>query len=143
MQRKIHKHPQKSTRYFLSPYRRKYVGRTDSDLGGGSLMSHPYKMLCVTCRKANRRMWALDACPVCGTDLIAIMPRVRLPRREASKREWDIFIKRFATHPKRHDFHEWRCECGIPNVSYARNCSDCGKERPSRTLKYMQTEQFL
>ena len=105
MQKQIHHHPQRRTR-FRSPYRpdgyfvvtkgKAYPRSQDHDLGGGSLMPCPRKMLCINCRTANKEPnIGTDICPRCGKTLVRIAPRIRVPRKNASDRTWKIFIRRF------------------------------------------------
>jgi hypothetical protein len=95
MQKKIHHYPQRASRY-NSPYRG-IIKTRDTDLGGGSLTSHPRKVLCPNCRRADKMsvVGNTDVCRICGGKTFMIAPRVRVPRKLASNHTWEIFLKRF------------------------------------------------
>lgn len=103
MQKKIHKHPQKrdwdqllKNRSLYNAYRG-VLSAKNTDLGGGSLLSHPHKMVCLTCREAHKLPYRNEKCAVCGSDLVLVASRVRIPRKLASNRIWNRFTKRFCT----------------------------------------------
>ena len=95
MQKKIHHYPQRATRY-NSIYRRRFKP-SNTNLGGGQFTSHPYKLLCPNCRQANKvyQFDETEVCRICGGKVFRIAPRVRVPRKLASARTWNIFLKRF------------------------------------------------
>lgn len=100
MQRKTHKHPQKSQywkRRHLIIYKlyHEFTNHKNhaSHVNGGPNIDH--KMLCINCRVAFKRIDDYGSCMTCGTKLIQIGQRVRVPRKLASDKVWNKFIKEF------------------------------------------------
>jgi len=57
---------------------------------------YPCKYLCIPCRKQFKRSEdAGNICPDCSSEMRKISPQIRVPKKNASNKVWQKFLKRF------------------------------------------------
>jgi len=99
MQRKIHKLWKKpdNERWKNKLWRLYHIfpsKRMNGNVNGGPVF-YNHKMLCINCRKAFKMNKDNGNCMTCGNRLVQIGQRVRVPRKSASNKVWDKFVKEF------------------------------------------------